>query len=180
MEFDKLLAQTVAAENTGSEEEVLPDWVSKDNASYDAWKAINSIKNEKFAYISKHKTATKFRVKKTYQVQKQEVADAVGASTQALFYTSSYSENLLEYLEGKEAQDGSRKGGVNGDLMKRQNERIAKPRTGVAALSRPEVNKTATSANERIKELEAQNAADQLTLALAKLPLTVRNLLKLG
>jgi len=71
-------------------------------------------------------------------------------------------------------------GGVNGELMKLKNERIAKPRTGVAALSRPEVNKTATSANARIKELEAQNAADQLTLALAKLPLTVRNLLKLG
>jgi len=180
MEFNDLLAQTVAAENTDSEEEVRPDWVSKDNLSYDAWKAVDSIKNGKFSYISKHKTATAFRTISKFQVQKSEVAKKVGASTQALFYTSSYSENLLEYLEGKEDQEGNRQGGVNGNLMKRKNERIAKHRTGVAALSRPEVNKTATSANARIKELEAQNAADQLTLALSKLPLTVRNLLKLG
>lgn len=177
MEFNDLLAQSIVQDETKTE--TLPEWVSANNSSLAAYEAINRIKKEKFAYISKHKTATKFRVAKTFQVQKKEVADAIDATTQAIFYASSYSEGLLEFLEGKEAQDGSRQGGVNGELMERKNERIAKPRTGVAALSRPEVNKTATSANARIKELEAQNAADQLTLAIVKLPLNVRTKLKL-
>ena len=177
MEFNDLLAQSVAKDK--AETETLPEWVSADNASLAAYNAINRIKKEKFAYISKHKTATKFRVAKTFQVQKKEVADAIDATTQAIFYASSYSEDLLEYLEGKEGDDGKRTAGINGELMKRKNERIAKPRTGIASLSRPEVNATAKSANKRITELEAQNVADQLALAIAKLPLNVRSKLKL-
>jgi hypothetical protein len=178
MEFNDLLAQSVVQDKAETENE-RPDWVSEDNASFAAWEAINTIKKEKFAYISKHKTASKFRTKKAYQVQKSEVAEAIGATTQALFYASSYSEDLLKYLEGKEDADGKRAGGINGELMKRKEERIAKPRTGIASLSRPEVNATATSAKKRIAELEAQNAAEQLALAIAKLPLNVRGKLKL-
>tara|TARA_R110001583_G_scaffold66537_3_gene191139 strand:- start:218 stop:760 length:543 start_codon:yes stop_codon:yes gene_type:complete len=178
MEFNDLLAQSVAEDKSELENE-LPEWVSADNASLAAYEAINSIKKEKFAYISKNKTATKFRVAKTFQVQKSEVADKIGATTQALFYASSYSEGLLTFLEGKVDAAGKRTDGINGELMKRKNERIAKPRTGIASLSRPEVNATAQSAKKRIQELEAQNAADQLALAIEKLPLNVLRELKL-
>jgi hypothetical protein len=178
MEFKDLLAQSMAEEKAETENE-RPDFVSEDNLSFAAWEAINNIKKEKYAYISKHKTATKFRIVKTFQVQKSEVADKLGATTQALFYASSYSEKLLEYLEGKEDQEGVRKGGVNGALMKRKNERIAKPRTGLASKSKKEVYATAQTASSRIKELEAQNAEGQLTLAIEKLPLNVREKLKL-
>jgi hypothetical protein len=178
MEFKDLLAQSMEEEKAETENE-LPDWVSEDNASLAAYNAINNIKKEKYSYISKHKTTTKFRVAKTFQVQKSEVAEKIGATTQALFYASSYSEKLLEYLEGKEDQEGVRKGGVNGVLMKRKNERIAKPRTGLASKSKKEVYAKAQTANSRIKELEAQIAADQLTLAIEKLPMNVRDKLKL-
>ncbi len=178
MEFKDLLAKSIPETKSEPDNE-RPDWVSEDNASFTAWKAINTIKNEKFAYISKHKTATAFRTTSKFQVQKSEVAKIVGASTQALFYTSSYSEDLLEYLEGKEDQQGLRKGGINGELMKRKADRLAKPRTGLAAQSRPEINATAKSALDRIDELEKQNAAEQLALAIEKLPLNVRDKLKL-
>ena len=178
MEFNDLLAQSVA-QNKAEPENELPEWVSADNASLAAYEAINSIKKVKFAYISKHKTATKFRVLKYFQVQKKEVADKIGATTQALFYASSYSEGLLTFLEGKEGADGKRTGGINGELMKRKDDRIAKPRTGLASKSKGEIYATAQSANNRIKELEAQNAADQLSLAIEKLPLNVRVKLKL-
>jgi len=173
MDFTDLLAQTIAKENSDLEDK-LPDWVSADNASLAAYEAINSFKKEKCAYISKHKTATKFRISKYFQVQKKEVADKIGATTQAIFYASSYSEKLLEHLQG---EDG--KGGVNGELMKRKEERIAKARTGLASKSKSEVYSTAQGAIKRIKALEAQNAEAQLALAVAKLPLNVRVKLKL-
>jgi hypothetical protein len=178
MEFNDLLAQSLPQDKTETENE-RPDWVSEDNASLAAWEAINSIKKEKFAYISKHKTATKFRTAKYFQVQKSEVAEAIDATTQAVFYASSYSEELLEYLEGKEDADGKRTGGINGELMKRKDDRIAKPRTGLASKSKLEIYSSAQSANSRIKELEAQNVAEQLALAITKLPLNVRDKLKL-
>ncbi|WP_350544870.1 hypothetical protein [Pseudoalteromonas sp. 5-MNA-CIBAN-0065] len=177
MEFNDLLAQSVGQDKDKTRE--LPSWVSEDNASLAAYDTINSIKKEKYAYINKHKTVSKFRTNKTFQVQKSEVAKAIGATTQALFYTSSYSEELLTFLEGNEEADGTRSGGINSELMKRKDERIAKPRTGIASLSRPKVNANATAANKRIKDLEAQNAADQLALAITKLPLNVRVKLKL-
>tara|TARA_R110001583_G_C5655551_1_gene409189 strand:+ start:565 stop:1101 length:537 start_codon:yes stop_codon:yes gene_type:complete len=177
MEFNDLLAQSVAEDK--AKEDKRPDWVSEDNASLAAYDAINSIKKEKFAYISKHKAATAFRTAKYFQVQKKEVADAIGATTQAIFYASSYSEKLLEYLQGKEDQEGNRKGGINGDLMKRKDERIAKSRSGLASKYKSEVYSTAQEAMKRIKELEAQNAEAQLALAIAKLPLNVKDKLKL-
>jgi hypothetical protein len=173
MDFKNLLAQTIEEENNDSEDK-LPIWVSTDNASFKAYDAINSIKKEKFSYISNHKNATAFRIAKNFQVQKKEVADKIGATTQAIFYASSYSEKLLEYLQGK---DG--KGGVNNELMKRKNERIKKIRTGLASKPKSEIYSTAQAAKKRIKELEAQNAAGQLALAIAKLPLNVRVKLKL-
>ncbi|MEI6895807.1 MAG: hypothetical protein V5789_14525 [Colwellia sp.] len=178
MEFNDLLAQSVAQDKAEPENE-LPEWVSADNASLAAYEAINSIKKEKFAYISKHKTATKFRVAKTFQVQKKEVADKIGATTQAIFYASSYSEDLLTFLEGKEDTDGKRTGGINGELMKRKDDRIAKPRTGLASKSKSEIYSSAQAANKRIEELETQNAGEQLSLAITKLPLNVRVKLKL-
>ena len=112
-------------------------------------------------------------------MQKSEVADKIGATTQALFYASSYSEKLLEYLEGKGDQEGVRKGGVNGELMKHKNERIAKPRTGLASKPKSKVYSTAQEAKKRIEVLEAQNAGAQLALAIEKLPHNVRIKLKL-
>jgi len=178
MEFNDLLAQSVEEDKADTEKELL-EWVSKDNKSFVAWEAINNIKKEKIAYISKHKTATAFRTVSKFQVKKSEVALIVDISTQMLFYGLSYSKKLLEYLEGKEDQEGVRDGGVNGELMKRKNERIAKPRTGLASKSKPEVYATAQEAKKRIKELEAQNAEDQLTLAIEKLSFDVRDKLKL-
>lgn len=178
MEFKDLLAQSIAEDKTETNNE-RPDWVSEDNASLAAYNAINNIKKEKYAYISKHKTATKFRIAKNFQVQKSEVADKIGATTQALFYASSYSEKLLEYLEGKEDQEGVRNSGVNCELMKRKNERIAKPRTGLASKPKLEVYSTAQAAKKRIEVLEAQNAGVQLALAIEKLPHNVRIKLKL-
>lgn len=173
MEFKDLLAKSIVEEKTEPEDK-LPEWVSANNASLAAYEAINTLEKEKFAYISKHKTATAFRIAKNFQVQKKEVADAIGATTQAIFYASSYSEKLIEYLQGNNS-----KGGINGNLMKRKDERIAKPRTGLASKSKSEVYSTAQDAIKRIKELEAQNAAAQLELAIAKLPLNVRDKLKL-
>jgi predicted transcriptional regulator len=173
MEFKDLLAQSIAVEKAEPENK-LPEWVSPDNASLAAYQAINSFKKDKLTYISKHKTATAFRIAKTFQVQKKEVADKIGATTQAIFYASSYSEKLLEYLEGKKG-----KGGVNNELMKRKDERIAKPRTGLASKPKSEVYSTAQDAKKRIEELEAKNASEQLALAIAKLPLNVRDKLKL-
>jgi hypothetical protein len=173
MEFKDLLAKSIVEEKAEPEDK-LPEWVSANNASLAAYEAINTLEKEKFAYISKHKTATAFRIAKNFQVQKKEVADAIGATTQAIFYASSYSEKLIEYLQGNNS-----KGGINGNLMKRKDERIAKPRTGLASKSKSEVYSTAQDAIKRIKELEAQNAAAQLELAIAKLPLNVRDKLKL-
>lgn len=170
MELNDLLGQLIPAESVGAKDK-LPDWVSADNASLAAYEAINNIKKEKFSYISKHKIATAFRTAKFFQVQKKEVADAIGATPQAIFYASSYSEKLLDYLEGKE--------GVNNELMKRKDERIAKPRTGLKSKSKSEIYSTAKAAKERIKELEAQNAGEQLALAIAKLSPYVRDKLQL-
>jgi len=178
MEFNDLLAKSIP-ETKAEPDNERPDWVSEDNKSFAAWEAINNIKKEKFAYISKHKTATAFRTVSKFQVQKSEVAKILGVTTQALFYCLSFSEDLLEYLEGKEDQQGIRKGGVNGELRKRKDDRLAKPRTGLAAKSRPEINATAKTALDRIDELEKQNAAAQLALAIEKLPPNVRDKLKL-
>ena len=175
MEFKDLLAKSIAEERAEPEDK-LPAWVSADNASLAAYEAINSFKKKKFAYIRKHKTATAFRIAKNFQVQKKEVADKIGATTQAIFYASSYSEKLRFYLEGK---DDKGEDGVNYELMKRKEERIAKPRTGLASKTKTVVLATAQSGRNRIKELEKQNAADQLTLAIAKLPHNVRIKLKL-
>lgn len=174
MDLKDILAQSIEEEKAELKDK-MPEWVSAQNASLAAYNAINSLKKEKFAYISKHKTATAFRIAKKFQVQKKEVADAVGATTQAIFYASSYSEKLIEHLQGK---DGN--GGVNGELMKRKDERISKSRTGLASKSKSEVYSTAQEAMKRIKELEMQNAAAQLELAIAKLPINVRVKLKLG
>src|SRR5690554_6176163 len=81
------------------ERERLPDWVSKNNKSYEAYVAMHELKAERMEYILTHRNRSDYKVKfRSYQISGSQVALKVGISKVTLISTSAYSGGFKDAL----------------------------------------------------------------------------------
>lgn len=149
------------------EVEFMPNWASKENASYAAYKATEQLKSEKLRFIREHSRPTQFRSKKTYQITGREAARAVDISPQTLTQSSTYSQAFNQYLER-----------VNQDLLELKEARIKQSKQsrsrGPEAKNKNELVEENKRLKARVKELEALNAKDQVEHSINMLSPEVR------
>lgn len=135
--------------------EEAPGWVSRTNASYDAWKALQSLKRERLNYIKNHSKPSAYRTNKTFQISGSEVANKVGMSKVTLLSTSSYSEAFKQYLAE-----------TNAILLRTKEQRVEKSRRsksrGPIARSKDELVTEVKLQKEEIERLEKMNVTQQI------------------
>lgn len=102
--------------------EDLPDWVSEDNNSLAAFKAIQKLEKEKLKYIAENSTKKAFEKISNFQIGKAEVARRVGAKPQPLFHslTTTFSEHLLDHFDD-----------TNENLLKKKNNKLSVQNNGL-------------------------------------------------
>lgn len=165
-------------------EETLPEGISKGNASYAAWKAIEQNKLEKLRYIKANGNKTAYRTNKAWQVQRSEVVTIargiykelrednthkIKLSVQVLFNTASYSGALCELFKL-----------ANDDLIVAKDKRLDKKNKGIKGMVKKEVCNMAKSQKDRINELEQLNAKEQIFSVLLKMSTKTRRSLGLN
>lgn len=158
------------AKNQAKDEEAaLPDWVSKNNASFKAWKYVRELRAEKAKYIKHHSKATDYLTKKTYQIKGAEIATALDINRTSIMNTSSFSPKFKEYLTM-----------VNEELAKAKDAQLKKGKQassrGSIRDSKNDLLKTNSKLNKRVKELEAQKTEELVAQTFDKLPLPLKKM----
>lgn len=143
------------------------EWVKLHPTAKDAYKAINSLKEEKLRYIRGHPQKSSYKVKKYWTISKAEVGRRIGKESQPLFNSNTFSEKLTEYFNE-----------VNDNLHKSKEARLNKPKKGYQHKTKEELkNSTIKLTNENKKLL--QNTCEELyEKMLNDIPLDVKR--KLG
>jgi hypothetical protein len=152
------------------QEEKLPLWVSKSNATYKAWIATEKKKGERIIYIKNHPKESHFKLKGSYQISGAEVAKAVGIDRVTLTSSSAYSNAFKTYLKS-----------VNEELNSIKEARLEKAKKsknkGLSGNTKQEVIAKAGSLKTQYDELLKQNAASQVEHAINMLHPDVAELL---
>ena len=148
-----------------------PEWVSKENVTYDAWKYVEQRKKEITQYIKQHSKVTDFLTQKTYKIKGSEIAKGLKINRPSLMCTSSFSATFSEYLDE-----------VNTDLEAAKDEKLEKAKKKSSRCSVKESKDDLVLANkklkERVDELEAQKMEELVARTFDELPLPVKK--KLG
>jgi hypothetical protein len=151
-------------------EDFMPEWASKNNASYSAYKATERLKGERILYINKHSKPTHFKTKKTYQITGREIARAIDIAISTLITTSTYSVKYSGYL-----------GSVNEELTDLKDKRIFKSKQsysrGPIARSKDMLVEEVRQLKSEIKSLREKNAIEQVEHAINMLHPDVAELL---
>ncbi|MCJ8318580.1 MAG: hypothetical protein MJK12_03035 [Colwellia sp.] len=151
-------------------EDFMPEWASKNNASYSAYRATVRLKGERILYINKHSKLTHFKTKKTYHIAAREVARAIDIAISTLITSSTYSEDYSGYL-----------GKVNKDLADLKDKRIFKSKQsysrGPIARSKDMLVEEVRQLKSAVKSLEEKNAIEQVKHAINMLHPDVAELL---
>lgn len=153
-----------------------PSWVSDDanHTTFKAWDAIVKLKFEKEGFIKSFgKVADKKTLKGLYQIKKSEVAALVGISSQSIFRTSNFSENILMFFDERNVEllEAHKK------EQKKQKSRYRK--TGVRVKKKDELVDDIQSLSKRVQELEAINVKETLDLLLREMPIDLRRKLRM-
>lgn len=145
----------------------LPSWVSKDNASFLAWKYVEKCKNEKLLYIESNYKSTDFVNKGSYQIRATDVAAFINVHRTTLVSNSSYSDNFREYLVD-----------VNSYLSMKKESVIKSakfsPSRGSVRSSKNTLVEINKDLKKRILELESKNIEKAVIHAFDMLPLPIK------
>lgn len=159
------------AENAAPENIEAPEWVSRKNASFKAWKHVEELKKEKELYIKRHSKITDYITKKSYQIKGSDVADALKINRASLMNTSKYSPHFKKYLDG-----------VNADLAVAKDAKLQQaqksPARGTIRNSKDELVQINAELRKKVSELESQKTEELVKFAFDQLPLPVKK--KLG
>lgn len=152
-------------------EMVPPNWVSKENASFNAWQYVEELKKEKALYIKRHKNITDYLTKKPYQIKGADIAKALKINRSSLMNTSKYSCHFVKYLDN-----------VNAELATAKEAQLKKnkqsPSRGSIRNSKDELVLANTELKRRISELETLKTEEIVRYSFDQLPLTIKR--KLG
>lgn len=160
------------------EKRSMPDWVPNDqnDTTYKSWRAISDLKAEKSAAIAGYKKVKDHTTKKRlYEINRSEVARAVGKAANNIFYgTGKSKDDLKNFLDSQ-----------NRDLLelfeqKQESLREAQQQksTGIRARKKEEVIKMYQELEERYKILQRATAMATLDESISRLPLDLQNTLK--
>ncbi|EHU4928093.1 hypothetical protein KY906_001738 [Vibrio vulnificus] len=163
-------------DNVATENDVRPSWVNNENehTTYKAWASILSLKTEKehavktFGRVADNKTP-----KSLYQIQKTEVANMVGISSQSIFRTSKFSKHVLEFFDD-----------VNTELLalhekEQKKQRSRSRKTGVRIKKKSELVDDVQLMRKKVQELEAVNVKETLDQLIKEMPLDLRRKLNM-
>lgn len=148
-------------------EQQLPEWVSKQNASYDAYICINALKEERISFINNHQRKNSYKSKKVYQISGAEVARKINVANTTLLCTSAYSSAISQYLDQ-----------VNKELQQKKERRLQKTQQlksrGPVARNKDELVAEVTTLKKKVKEIEERNVEEQVTEIFNQLNLNVK------
>ena len=156
-----------ADEAIKNDEQQLPEWVSKQNASYDAYICIDALKEERMSFINNHQRKSNYKSKKVYQISGAEVARKINLANATLLCTSAYSSAVSQYLEQ-----------VNKDLQQKKEHRLQKTHQhksrGPVARNKDELVAEVVALKKKVKEIEEQDVKEQVTEIFNQLNINVR------
>jgi hypothetical protein len=162
-EFDEYNVPSDKELTPVSEELTLPNWATPNNSSLAAYNAIQSIYKERLEYIRTHKKKAHFSKKYTYQINKSEVARAIGKNKpNAIFHTVEYAESLTkEFIDKNEA------------LLLAKNKSTASGNSGLNQKTKSDLVADLKK-RDRYKEIAESRADEILDLTLSRLSLDTK------
>lgn len=150
--------------------DIHPDWVDKNNASYSAWKATELLKGERLTYIKSHGKISHYKTKNKFQITGSEVARKINIAKTTLLATSKYSEEFKKYLVN-----------TNADLAESMAARIKQTTSsksrGPIARNKDELVDEVRNLQQKLKNLEKENAVAQAEHVLSMLHSDIKDLL---
>jgi hypothetical protein len=151
--------------------EDLPDWVSEDNNSLAAFKAIQKLEKEKLKYIAENSTKKSFEKKSNFQIGKAEVARIVGGKPSPLFYslTTTFSEHLLEQFDD-----------TNKNLLKKKNNKLSVQNNGLRSRTKDTLIGDFRDQEEQLKTQVEINVDNLYTRLKAELSYDIKAKLKIN
>lgn len=157
---------------TGEQSLDRPHWASEKNASLEAWKYVERLKQEKARYIKFHHKSTDYHTQKTYQIKGAEVARALKISRVSLMNTSNYSCHFKKYLDS-----------VNAELIAAKEARLRKvsklASRGSIRNNKDELVRVNKELRKRVDQLSTQKTEELVRYAFDQLPLPVKRKLKI-
>lgn len=149
----------------------LPHWVSKTNASFNAWVFTEKMKNERIFYIRSHHKLADFQSKLHYQIKPSEVAKGINVTRTTLMHTSTYSASFSKYIIA-----------INKELEDIKEQKIAKikksPSRGSIRSGKAELLNANIELRKKLHEVEQRKIEELVHFAFDQLPLPVKK--KLG
>ncbi len=133
-----------------------------------AVQAIDKLKKEKLRYIKGHFKDSDFKAKKTYGINKAEVAREVDREPGPLFNQNSFSKALQEHFKD-----------ANGDLEKAKISQLERKSNGFQNRSKTELVKEVRKVTQEIDDLTKNNCEVLFQMMLDELPLDVKRTLKI-
>lgn len=152
-----------------SKKKELPDWISKDNSSYAAYKAILSLEQEKKLFIKKHKLKSQYRAIYNYQISKSDVGRIVGKKPQPLFNSNSYSEKLSTFFDT-----------TNESLEKLKVARINSSQSGIGNMRKDDLVVEHKSLIKTHENCSSKLVDDVYQKLIDNMPLDVKRKLRIG
>jgi len=159
--------------NKEGQDSKLPNWVSKNNASYRAYIEVLRLKDEKNHYIERHNKKSHFKTKGTYHISVRNIADNIDVANTTLSQrTTSYSVQFLDFLKS-----------INDELENNKNERLKtttnRKSRGAIAYNKDELVEEVKLLKNENRKLKEANIEKQIEKIIGKLSLPIRNALGL-
>ena len=145
----------------------LPDWVNKNNKSYEAYLAINTLRKRKIQYIKSKSKPKHFIKKGNYQINRHVLARMIKATPSTLFYSTNYSNALGLYLDK-----------INNELNKKKLKRIKRYKRSLAKgtmqHNKDDISKELKITRQLLAEAEALNTHQISDMVYTNLPLPIK------
>ncbi len=157
------------------EPDMRPSWVKYDeeHTTFKAWSSILNLKCEKEKQIKCYgKLADRKTPKSLFSMKKSEISKKVGISSQSIFNTSSFSEDIFSFF------DNENKYLLEIHKKEQVKQRKRHKNTGIRAKKKNEIVNDYQIIDSELQRLRATSAKDTLDLALSEMPLDLRR--KLG
>lgn len=164
--FDEFLGDDTQT-NYGKKEE-LPSWVSNNNNSLPAYRAIEKMNKEKEAFIKRNGLQSLYVRKANYHISKSVIARMVGCAAQPLFHSAKYSKHLEKHLNK-----------INKELVEKKEKRLRRGRGGVNYKQRKTLVKDYQKATKGLKELQHLTVDEVYKKTIDNLSLDIKIKLKL-
>lgn len=153
-------------EETG-DDEAIPDWTSKNNASLAAYLAIKKLETEKKRYIDGHASLSHYSDKSRYHIFKNDVGKLIGKKPQPIFNGTNYSKKLTQFYND-----------TNERLRIRKEKKTIQVKKGLQHYSKSDLIKTTKELSHENDDIRKTNCEYLFEKLLANMTIDVKN--KLG